>query len=94
MGECVTYSCQLEDFGCEVLENGGHVDGGLGADAHLVLGVVLEETLDTTAGELERCQHGDPPGAQNKIDEVAQMRCCSDSWVRRVSCAVLPSCAM
>jgi hypothetical protein len=53
-GECVTYSCQLEDFGCEVLENGGHVDGGLGADAHLVLGVVLEETLDTTAGELEK----------------------------------------
>lgn len=47
-----TYACQLEDFGCEVLENGGNVHGSLGTDAHLLLGVLLEETLDTTAGEL------------------------------------------
>lgn len=63
----VTYSCQLEDFGCEVLENSGHVDGGLGADAHLVLGVVLEETLDATAGELERCQYGDSARCAKQI---------------------------
>lgn len=49
-----TYACQLEDFGCEVLKDGGHIHGSLGADAHLLLSVLLEETLDTTAGELGR----------------------------------------
>lgn len=73
---------EFEDFGREVFEDGGYVDGGclfvekkrywlafgalklrrwgwgkrrhtFGADAHLVLRVVLEETLDTTAGELD-----------------------------------------
>ena len=69
---------QFEDFGCEVFEHGGDVDGGckqalvsegrleerdalrggegegtFGADAHFVLGVVLEKTLDTAAGELQ-----------------------------------------
>ena len=48
----VTHSCKLEDFGCQIFQNGGYVDCGLGSYAHLVLGVVLEETLDTTAGEL------------------------------------------
>lgn len=48
-----TYACQLEDFGCEVLQHGGNVDGGLGADAHLLLGVLLEETLHTSTGELK-----------------------------------------
>ena len=52
--EKVTYSCQLENFGCEVLKHCCDIDGCLGADAHLVLGVVLEETLDTTARELWR----------------------------------------
>jgi hypothetical protein len=47
-------SGQLEYFGCEVFQDGGHVDGGFGADAHLVLGLRLEETLHTTAGELKR----------------------------------------
>jgi len=46
-------SCELEDFSGEIFENGGNVDGCLGTDAHLVLGVVLQETLDTTAGELK-----------------------------------------
>lgn len=49
-----TYACQLEDFGSQVLENCGNVDGRLGANAHFVLSVGLEETLDTTAGELEK----------------------------------------
>lgn len=52
-GGMETYACKLEDFGSQVLENGGDIDGSLGADAHLVLGVGLEETLDTTTGELE-----------------------------------------
>lgn len=52
-GVVATYACQLEDFGSQILEDSGHIHGGLGADTHLVLGVGLEETLDTTAGELE-----------------------------------------
>ena len=48
----VTHSCQLEDLGGQVFEHGCDIDGSLGADAHLVLGVLLEETLDTTAREL------------------------------------------
>jgi hypothetical protein len=43
---------QLEHFGGEVLEDGGDVDGGFGANAHLVLRLGFEETLDTAAGEL------------------------------------------
>jgi len=61
---------EFEDFGSEVFEDCGYVDGGwdimlacagrsergsrltLCAYAHLVLGVVLEETLDSTAREL------------------------------------------
>lgn len=49
----MTYACELEDFGSQVLENSGNVDSSLGADTHLVLGVCLEETLDTTTRELE-----------------------------------------
>ena len=49
----VTHSCELENFGGEVFKDCGHVDGGFGSNAHLVLGVVLQETLDTAAGELE-----------------------------------------
>lgn len=47
-----TYACKLEDFSSEVLKNGGDIDGGLGTNAHLVLSVLLQETLDTTAREL------------------------------------------
>jgi len=49
----MTHSCEFEDFSGQVLEDGGHVNCSLGSNSHLVLGVVLEETLDTTAGELE-----------------------------------------
>lgn len=43
---------QLEHLGSEVFEDGGDVDGGLGADAHFLLGVVFEEALYAAAGEL------------------------------------------
>jgi len=46
-------SSQLENLSSEILKNSGDVDSGFGTNAHLVLGVVLQETLDTTAGELE-----------------------------------------
>ena len=52
----MTHSCELENFSGEIFEDGGNVDGGLGSHAHLVLGVVLQETLDTTAGKLENEQ--------------------------------------
>jgi hypothetical protein len=45
-------ACKFEDFGCQVFENCCDVDGGFCTDAHLVLGLRLEETLDTAAGEL------------------------------------------
>lgn len=53
-GGCgVTHACQLENFGSQVLEHCGNVDGRLGANAHLVLRVGLEETLDTSTGKLD-----------------------------------------
>lgn len=48
----MTHACEFEYFGSQILENGSDIDSCLGADAHLVLGVLLEETLDTTAREL------------------------------------------
>ena len=50
----MTHSCELENFSCQIFEDRGNIDGCLGSNAHLVLGVVLEETLDTTAWELEK----------------------------------------
>jgi len=46
-------SCELEDFSGQVFEDGGNINCSLGSNTHLILGVVLQETLDTTAGELE-----------------------------------------
>jgi hypothetical protein len=50
----MTHSCELENFSSKVFEDGCNVDGCLGSNAHLVLGVVLQESLDTTAGELKK----------------------------------------
>jgi hypothetical protein len=50
----VTHSCELKNFGGEVFEDCSNVDSSLGSHAHLVLGVVLQETLDTTTRELQR----------------------------------------
>ena len=47
-----TYACKFENFSGQILEDSSDIDSSLGADAHLVLGVLLEETLDTTAREL------------------------------------------
>jgi len=47
-------ACQFEDFGSQVFQHCCDVDGSFGADTHLVLSLRLEETLDTTAGELVR----------------------------------------
>lgn len=45
---------QFEDFGGQVFQHCCDVDSSFGADAHLILSLRLEETLDTTAGELVR----------------------------------------
>jgi hypothetical protein len=49
----MTHSCELEDFSGQVFEDGGNINCSLGSNTHLILGVVLQETLDTAAGELE-----------------------------------------
>ena len=46
-------SGQLEDFGSEVLQNGRSVNGGGGSDTVSLVDRVLEETVDTTDGELK-----------------------------------------
>ena len=43
---------QFEDFCSQVLEDGGEVDGGFGADARLLAGDGSEVTLYATAGKL------------------------------------------
>lgn len=48
-----TYAGQFKHLGGEILEYGGDINSCLGANAHLVLCVLLEEALDTTARELE-----------------------------------------
>ena len=45
---------KLEDFSSEVFEDCCDIDGGLGTDSHLVLGLRLQETLDTTTWELQK----------------------------------------
>jgi hypothetical protein len=44
---------EFQNFGCEVLENGGGVNGCGGTDAMTLVHRVLEKTVDTTYGELE-----------------------------------------
>ena len=43
---------ELEDLGGQVLKDGGRVDGGGGTDTLGLLDGGLEETVDTTDGEL------------------------------------------
>jgi hypothetical protein len=46
-------SSQFEDFGGQILENGGCVDSGGRSDAVALVYRVLEETVDATDGELQ-----------------------------------------
>lgn len=47
-------ACQFENFGGKILQNSSDIDSSFGSDAHLVLCIVLQETLDATARELDR----------------------------------------
>jgi hypothetical protein len=42
----------VSDLSGQILEHSGKVNGSLGANTHLVLGICLEETLNPAAGEL------------------------------------------
>lgn len=44
---------QFQHFSSQILKHGRYVDRSLCAYAHLVLGVLFEEPLDTTTWELE-----------------------------------------
>lgn len=46
-------SSQLEDFGRQVLQNGGRVHGGGGSDTSVGRGAALEHAVDTTDRELQ-----------------------------------------
>ena len=48
-----TYPRELKNLGGKVLQHGSDVDSCLRADAHLILGVLLEEALHTAARELK-----------------------------------------
>lgn len=45
-------SCQFQQFGSEVLEDGAHVDGCFRSDADIVLCTRLEVTVNSSNGEL------------------------------------------
>lgn len=53
-GHGITYTRKLEDFSGKILQHCRHVDCCFSANAHLVLRVLLEESLDTTAWELRK----------------------------------------
>jgi hypothetical protein len=48
----VAYACELQDFSSQIFEDGCDIYCSLGAHAHLALGVLLQETLDTAARKL------------------------------------------
>jgi hypothetical protein len=76
-----THACELEDLSGQVLKNSGDIDSSLGSNTHLVLGVLLEETLDTTAGELF-----------NHVSELLCGEACSSSSSSVVAIEVYLAC--
>ena len=73
-------SGELEDLGGQVLKDGGRVDGGGGTDTLGLLDGGLEETVDTTDGELSSLcslifkRYG--YGGDEKGDEMSRKRRC------------------
>jgi hypothetical protein len=55
---------KLQNFGRQILQNRSHVDRRLGSHSDLVLGRFLEETVNTTYGELfcESIEEGEKGG--------------------------------
>ena len=49
---CYPLTCQLENLSRQVFQDGARVHGGLSTDSHVVLRSALEQTVDTSDGEL------------------------------------------
>ncbi len=45
-------TCQLEDFGGQILKNGGGVHSSFGSYAHVELRALFQVPVNTTDGEL------------------------------------------
>lgn len=60
-------SSQLEDLSCEVLEDGGEVDGSTGTDT-LSIVALSEKTVDTADGESETSLGGTAAQSQYEKD--------------------------
>jgi hypothetical protein len=45
--------CQLQDFGCKILENSRSVDGSCRSNAVSLVNRLFKKTVDTTDGELQ-----------------------------------------
>jgi len=58
-------SSQLENLSCEVLHDGGHVDGGTGSDTLSIVSLP-QKTMDTSNGELKSSTAG--PGLCLSLD--------------------------
>jgi hypothetical protein len=50
--EKTTHSCEFKNFSGQVFENSSYINSCLGSDAHLILGIVLQEPLDTSTRKL------------------------------------------
>ena len=64
---------QLKDLSCEVLHHGSQVDWGASANTFGVV-ACLEETVDTTHGELESCTSGTALGLGTSLASFATSR--------------------
>ena len=58
-------SSQLENLSCEILHDGGHVDGGTGSDTLSIVSLP-QKTMDTSNGELKSSTAG--PGLCLSLD--------------------------
>ena len=47
-------TCQLEDFGGQIFQNGGGVHSSFGSYAHVVLRALFQVPMDTANGELAK----------------------------------------
>ena len=70
----MTYARKFEDFSSQVFQHGSNIDGSLGTNAHLVLRVLLQETLDTTARELQKVKVSMAHHTGRKLQKAKIMR--------------------
>lgn len=77
----MTHSCELKNFSGKIFEDGCNIDCCLSPNAHLVLSVVLQESLDTTAGKLR-----EKYVSKNRIQQCThKIRLCSSRRLKEHS---------